>query len=216
MSFLSTFAVGDPQQLLWLYLGLDHTQRARLRCAWKGYNRRLHARTPSFRVPLGNSFEVDYYVDFQNRARVRVEDFRRDSLAGSPPVNEGGFPVYAAWDRLTGRLRPEPFRDVANAGGGRVWVSNNRAAPLFTAIADPRYWRGDQVASWRGEFPDAARWPRLTIPAWIPDSANFPGTFPVVTNIPRHTTWLHDPMPAPMISGHRGEPLRRLPPDPTQ
>ena len=107
MSFHSTFAVGDPQQLLWLYLGLDHAQRARLRCAWNGYNRLLHARTPPFRVPLGQSFEVDYYIDFQNRARVRVEDFRRDSLAGSPPVNEGGFPVYAAWDRLTGQLRPE-------------------------------------------------------------------------------------------------------------
>ena len=157
------------------------------------------------------------YINFYLRARSRVGDWRRDSIAGRPPVGPRGYAVFLGWDRLTGHLRPEPYEDTVDPLGGRVWVSANRTAPLRTAIADARYWRGDLVAMWGDqEFPDAQVWPRIVnYPGFIPGSLahhHFHGRFPAP--LPPTPHWVLGEMPGPLREGVRGEPVRDLPPDP--
>ena len=213
--------VFDPpaamQQLLWLCLGLDHVSRARLRRAWHTFDVNMHNVNPTFYLMVGVVVQNVPYINFYLRARSRVDDWRRDSYAGRPPVGPRGYAVFLAWDRLTGHLRPEPFEDTVDPLGGRVWVSSNRTAPLRTAIADARYWRGDLVAMWGDqEFPDAQVWPRiLNYPGFIPGSLahhHFHGRFPAP--LPPTPHWVFGAMPGPLREGLRGEPVRDLPPDP--
>ena len=215
-TFADAFGPLATQQLLWLYLGLDHVQRARARRAWWDCDPNVFWMNPTFLVMVGVAVQNVPYISFFNRARTRVEDWRRDSYAGRPPVGPRGYAVFLGWDRLTGRVRPEPYEDTVDPLGGRIWVSPNRTAPLRTAIADARYWRGDLVAMWGDEFPDAQVWPRIVNhPAFIPGSLahhHFPGRFP--TPLPPTPHWVFQEMPGPLRAGLRGEPLRDLPPDP--
>ena len=216
--FLSAFSPSGPQEYLWACLGLDHVQRGRLRCVGHFCNRRLHDKTPTFIVSDGVSIRKDSYSNFWERAKVRVADFRRDARAGLPPVNERGNGVFVAWDRSVGRPWPHPLEDGLEVLDGRVWISPDRAAPALTAYADARFWRGDQLISWGRAFPDSQRWPRVTYPRRIPGSYRAPGQFPERAPAPvmPEPVWVFGGMPAPLLAGLRGEPVRDLPPAPPQ
>ena len=215
-SFIEAFSPLGPQQALWLFLGLDHVQRGRLRQAWRYFDRNLYNATPTFLVMIGVAVQNEPYISFFDRARRRLEDWYNDRDHFRPPVGPRGYAVFLAWDRITGRVRNEPFEDVVDPLGGRVWVSPNWTTPRRTAIADARYWRGDLVAMWGQEFPDSRVWPRIiNYPVFIPGSLghnHFPGIFPAP--LPPAPDWVFGEMPAPIRAGLRGEPARAMPPDP--
>ena len=222
-SFELTFEpVAELQVLLWTFLGLDHRQRSRLRVAWPRHSPAIHNETPKFFLP-GQNFHLtgavveDLYMDFLRRARERHRAFRDDARLARPPVNDRGRPVFVAWDRDTGLPRRLPFEDSPAALGGRAWVSSDRAVPLLTAYADPRYWRGDSPASWGGRFDYSQVWPPASVPRVIPGDT-FVGHWPSRLPDPQAVdgTWTFGRLPDIISLGHRGGPLRDMPPDPRQ
>ena len=61
---------------------------------------------------VGVAVQNEPYISFFDRARRRLDDWRNDCYHFRPPVGPRGYAVFLAWDRLTGRVRNEPFEDV--------------------------------------------------------------------------------------------------------
>ena len=199
----------DPlvRELLEL-LGLDHRARSRLSCSSRALQVACALPCPVFPVwvitsPPGGrpvrrlSFEP--YSRFRVRAQERVAILRADRRASHPPVDAWGLPVFVAWDLVTSLRSPTPYTHLAVPAG--LWVSHDRAAPLRTAYADPRYWRGDSYLFWGlSGFPDASYWPPTSWPPWR------------LGPVPRaYAPWRWGRMPDPLSLGQSGAPLAPFP-----
>ena len=199
-TFDSIYSRAEFQLNLFQFLGLDHVARSRLRVAWNGYHRPLEADTPSFIVSDGRGGSIrEPYSAFRRRAYARERVARSDALEWAPPPDERGKYVFVGWSP-EGRRWPVPVSLDAVPPG--VVLSTFRDAPFATAVADPRYWRGDQFFFWhRSRFPDSRAWPRVE---------QAPGA---LTRVPLwYQPWAHGPLPKPRLVGQRGGP--EYPPDP--
>ena len=178
--------------------------RALVSCvAWHRYNPRVADDSPTVTGSDGRGGLVqEPYSRFRQRAFARERIARLDARIGAPPPDERGRYVFVGWSIITGRRWPTavPLNEVPDG----VWWSKFREAPFATAVADPRYWRGDQFWFWHtSRFPDARAWPRVEQPPWVR------------TRVPLwYRLWTHGPLPAPRLSGQRGLPA--FPPDPRQ
>ena len=185
------------------YIGLDHRARARLSSASRDLRVVCDSPGPEFAVfpitpqpggLLARQALSEPYSRFRDRARSRVASFRADRLAAHPPVDAMGHPVYVAWDLATSLRSPTPLTHLSAFPGIRV--SNDRAAPLRTAYADPRYWCGDSSLFWgQSGFPDAWYWPPTVWPPWRL------GPWPRA-----YSPWPWGRMPDPLRLGQSGAP----------